>query len=111
MKAYMLIHLFHNLFTGYLDAGLAAMVFQMLIAFFLGSLFIFKTFWSKVLLFFAKLLGIKQKVDEFGEDITDNPPETSMKPEEVKADASENQPETAEISMQVEKTDEGKPSL
>ena len=45
----------------YLDPGTGALIFQMIIAGFLGGLFAMKLFWSSIKNFFKKLFPIKKQ--------------------------------------------------
>lgn len=45
----------------YLDPGTGALIFQMIIAGFLGGLFAMKLFWSNIKNFFKKLFSAKKQ--------------------------------------------------
>ncbi len=57
--------LFSGIFTekayAYLDPGTGSYFFQVLMALVIGGLFILKTFWSKIVLFLAKLFPKRKK--------------------------------------------------
>ena len=49
---------------GYLDPGTGSFILQMVIAFFLGTLFALKLFWTKIKTFFLKLFGKMPEIEE-----------------------------------------------
>ena len=48
----------------YLDAGTGSYIIQMLIAAFLGGLYMVKMYWQKIMLFFSRLFSKQSEEDQ-----------------------------------------------
>ena len=97
--------------VGYLDPGTGSFILQMLIAFFLGSIFAIKIFWSKIRGFFERLFGIKPKDEEEISDseISGDSEESDKVDEQNEVTSDEQKPEeSTEVKEEAETMDMGK---